>query len=372
MGKLNFFKSDIDFNQIMANLQKKNMLVQEIDSEKLESTFKKMKDEANLTPWYIYVMIGFGAWLSAILCLGALFAMKIIDIHSNHKILGVVFLLIAIVLCHASRKQIFLDQLALVLNITGHILFIMGVTKATNNITSIFTTIIILQTVMFFVYSNKLQRFVAPVTIIGALLIIMFDNQQYKLYYLILAVLCISSLYLWIKESYLNTKLCFDIHKPLAYGVIFSIPCLMIFSILPDLKENMHIDWRLISTILTISILYLEYYILSYHKIKFASLASIIIFLGTIVICAIALKSPGLIAAIFILLLGFHRGNFLITGIAVLFLINFLIFYYYNICLEMTLLYKSLVLMAMGLAFIIFRLSLIWLLKINKKGEQNV
>ena len=41
----------------------------------------------------------------------------------------------------------------------------------------------------------------------------------------------------------------------------------------------------------------------------------------------------------------------------------------YNICLGMTLLEKSLVLMATGLVFIIFRLSLIWLLKTNEKGE---
>ena len=67
---------------------------------------------------------------------------------------------------------------------------------------------------------------------------------------------------------------------------------------------------------------------------------------ASILFSAITLHSPGLIAALFTLVLGFHRGNKLLISISFVFLAGFLFFFYYN--MEMTLLNKSFILMGSG------------------------
>jgi uncharacterized membrane protein len=69
--------------------------------------------------------------------------------------------------------------------------------------------------------------------------------------------------------------------------------------------------------------------------------------LGTVLVSLPALWMPGILAATIVLALGFQRGNRILLGLAAIFLAIFLIAFYYN--LEVTLLAKSLLLLAAGL-----------------------
>ena len=91
----------------------------------------------------------------------------------------------------------------------------------------------------------------------------------------------------------------------------------------------------------------------------FAILAS------TILLAILLYQAPGIIAAIILLLLAFQRGNRVLMGIAIIFLVVFFVAYYYH--LNITLLMKSLTLMSAGACLLILRL----VFKPMLKGEKQ-
>jgi Domain of unknown function (DUF4401) len=71
----------------------------------------------------------------------------------------------------------------------------------------------------------------------------------------------------------------------------------------------------------------------------------------------LTLHTPGVIAAIGVLLLGFHRRSVVLLGMAVLFILAFGVGYYYD--LQLTLLAKSLALLGSGLVLLGLRLFIL-------------
>ena len=68
-----------------------------------------------------------------------------------------------------------------------------------------------------------------------------------------------------------------------------------------------------------------------------------------------AYQTPGILAAVIVLLLGFWRNNVLLMGLATLFLLFFLSAYYYN--LDIILLNKSYILMGTGVVLLALRFA---------------
>jgi uncharacterized membrane protein len=74
---------------------------------------------------------------------------------------------------------------------------------------------------------------------------------------------------------------------------------------------------------------------------------------ATVLLGLLTLSTPGLIAAVAVLTLGFDRRNRILIGIAAVFLVKFASVYYYS--LRMTLLAKSVVLVASGVLLLAAR-----------------
>jgi uncharacterized membrane protein len=116
-------------------------------------------------------------------------------------------------------------------------------------------------------------------------------------------------------------------------------------------------NWAPATLALTGLLLMLEYRLLAVDgrlrqkKLSFFALG------GTLALAAVSLNAPGIIGALFVLATGFHRGNRIITGLAVAFMAVFLSAYYYN--MEITLLSKSYVLLASGAILLLLRPLLI-------------
>ena len=74
---------------------------------------------------------------------------------------------------------------------------------------------------------------------------------------------------------------------------------------------------------------------------------------GTVLFLVPAMRAPGLVAAIIVLLLAFRTGNRILLGLALVFLLVYLSAYYYH--LEISLLLKSVTLAGSGLVFLALR-----------------
>ena len=78
-------------------------------------------------------------------------------------------------------------------------------------------------------------------------------------------------------------------------------------------------------------------------------------------------QSPGIIAAIIVLLLGYRRGNNVLIGLAIVFLSVFFIAYYYH--LNISLLMKSITLMSAGVGLLVLRFVLQRIFPLSKRGD---
>jgi len=77
---------------------------------------------------------------------------------------------------------------------------------------------------------------------------------------------------------------------------------------------------------------------------------------GAIILAAATLKAPGIGPATAVLVIGYANGNRVLAGLGILALLGYLSHYYYS--LEITLLEKSMVLAATGIALLVARLAL--------------
>jgi uncharacterized membrane protein len=82
--------------------------------------------------------------------------------------------------------------------------------------------------------------------------------------------------------------------------------------------------------------------------------------MGALLLSIPAIQIPGIIGSLTILLLGFHKGNKVLMGIAGIFLGYFVTLFYYD--MEITLLLKSIALIGSGILFLLIRHFLLRLL----------
>jgi uncharacterized membrane protein len=166
--------------------------------------------------------------------------------------------------------------------------------------------------------------------------------------------------HVWHYESSLATGAKGPVLRPVAYGLIAGLFLLLIPSGLPpDLRIHLRTthNWLPATVILAALLMLLEYRLLSFHGALKQRRLTILVFIGTLAMALASLKAPGIIAALFVLAIGFHRGNRIITGIAFAFLALFLSAYYYN--LNITLLNKSYTLLGVGAILLMLRPLLI-------------
>jgi hypothetical protein len=166
------------------------------------------------------------------------------------------------------------------------------------------------------------------------------------------------AVFIWENESYLSTTGAADVYLPVGYGLLAAMFVLLCLSTVDELD----IFWWWISAGgLLLLLLYLEYRTLSYYGLDLHPGIVLWVLGGTVLAVIPSMHTPGILAAIIVLLLGFRRGNRLLMGTAAAFLVLFLAFYYYS--LETTLLVKSFALMGTGLAILVARYFLLHYLK---------
>jgi uncharacterized membrane protein len=148
-----------------------------------------------------------------------------------------------------------------------------------------------------------------------------------------------------------------DMLEPVGYGTIAGLLIVLVFSAwfvaLGGLIRGGRADataWVLgPGTTIAIAVALMMLMVEVFHELRVNSLTVA----TPIVLALLTLSTPGIMAAIALLVLGFDQRNRILIGLAVVFLVKFFSVYYYS--LRMTLLEKSIVLVASGLALLAAR-----------------
>jgi uncharacterized protein DUF4401 len=152
--------------------------------------------------------------------------------------------------------------------------------------------------------------------------------------------------------------------EPVGYGIVVGMFAVLLFSsifaVADDLVRGPRSTrvnaWHLgpLTTVgLTAALVALELRSFSEQHVKPHVEAIVVSIAATVLLGLLTLSTPGIMAAITVLTLGFDRRNRVLIGLAIVFLVAFVSVYYYS--LRMTLLEKSMVLAASGLLLLAAR-----------------
>ncbi|ABX03900.1 MAG TPA: DUF4401 domain-containing protein [Herpetosiphon sp.] len=337
------------------------------DLELEPPTFVLTAQPPSEDPWYMRIFAGIGAWFAAFMFLGFLAITNIITNEFGALVVGLGLCAVAIGINRTNQASTFLRQLALAISITGQALVLFGWTIIVESVIVAALGMIVLEIALFVAHRDFSQRLISTLGVITAIHVIAGDLnnwvESFNYMYLLLSVMIISfSLLMWF-EAKIHEDQRWSSASPIAYGMLLfmAISSLLInfnwaeffsrgsFFILPALVGIICLGttiWMIINEF--------EY------KLGFIELGCIAF--GLLFIAFAGINTPAIIIALLIILLSYWRGYPVMFGFGCLALIGALSLYYYN--LNISLLYKSIILFGTGMMLLAIRALV---LKLNQK-----
>jgi len=300
------------------------------------------------SPWFVRALIGMGAWVSALFALGAIAAA--VKGRAGFLPLGALALGGGVVLLRLSRGE-FVRQLGLSTSLAGQGALAIGLANELGT-NSFLALALITEAILVVLVPYSVHRFSS--TVLAAL-----AGVALLVHLRLPAPLDVSALalaagagFLWMRQPRRLRRAGLDPWSSVAYALVLSLFGLLAAGLwdrgagLRDLVDGTASLGRLASAGMGLAVVALALAIAAEAGVprptplRAAALAALAL-LGFVTPSA-----PGVAAAVGVLLLGAHRRNGLLLGLAIVFLIAFLGLLYYS--LDTTLLAKALHLMAAG------------------------
>jgi hypothetical protein len=247
-------------------------------------------------------------------------------------------------------NSIFWGQLAFAFSLTGQGLTTAGIADWTNNTTQTAVLIALLEVVLFVAYPDLLHRMISVLMVVAAAVVVLYDQHLGNGIHALAILSALGTVGLWQAEARILGQRWGNLHAPLVYSLpiaLFAICGLAQVGLFPTTY------WWVSAIGLAVVLLYLGYQILSDLAIQPQSAVGLWFIAALVLVMIPAWQTPGIVAALIVLLVGYWRGNTLLLGLAMLFLLLFLGAYYYN--LDITLLNKSYILMGTGVVLLALR-----------------
>ena len=313
-----------------------------------------------ISTWYIKAMQGFGGWVAGFFLLGFVGAFLSSFFNSGNWLLLVIFAFmsngLSFLLSKASNKNEFLQQLALIFNLTGQLLFVWGLYELLESWgAGFFFLVFIYQSVIVYIISDYSSRLM---TSSFALFALFATFEQLGLTNLSMLFTALVFVFIWIKDDQWGTMI--KLWAPIAYGVSISLLIIHgqnafdpLFDWLNGSIGNSKLtiaSYWLGETGLAALFIYLVVVIARKYKVVLATSTGILLFIGLLLTLTINAVIPGISAALLLLLVGFMRQRRILLGLGIIAFISFIGWYYYS--LDITLLAKSMTLVGFGISFI--------------------
>ena len=333
-------------------------------------------------PWFARAIAGFGAWIATGCLLGFLVVTKIVDGDTSAIIVGVIFVVAAVFLRRtAEAEEEFKRQLAFAGSLAGQVLVTVGVLEQGRSAALAGVVALAMSALLIPLVPDQAHRFMSGLIGSIAALAAMADlrvawdlGELGPLGTIVvrgtdLAALAIVALIadVWrirIRERPLELA---DMLEPVGYGMIVGLFAILLFSSLfavaDDLVRGSRASrvnaWHLgpLTTVgIAAALITLEMQMFQEQRVRPRREPIVAAIGGTVLLGLLTLSTPGLIAAVAALTLGFDRRNRILIWLAAVFLVKFASVYYYS--LRMTLLEKSIVLAASGVLLLAGRVYL--------------
>jgi hypothetical protein len=317
------------------------------------------------TAWYIQAAMGVSAWIAAIFIIGFIVTGVVLsESAAAYIIAGLIFCGAAVGAKRFFPRSIFVGQLTLAVSLAGQGLLMAGFYIGTESLIVTCLLTIVMEAALIALYPARLHRFISSLAILGALLILIYGEWElYEATHILVFLLAGLALAIWYGDSWAAGRDLQELTRPVGYAAVIVLLGLLLPSVILGLD---FVDqWWISTVLLLIAFLGLVFLIarsggMALSPVVIGALAG-----AGVVLAVLTWQTPGILASLTILLLGFWRGQRLVWGLAVAFLAFFIGAYYYN--LDLTLYEKSLILMGTGALFFLARYLLLrWLAPVQE------
>lgn len=317
------------------------------------------------TPWFVRAMLGIAGWIGALFLLvfvasGLYF---IIKSATASFLVGITACALSAWLMRVRTGGDFATQFGLALSLAGQglVLFALG-TGLEPSPRNFALYMALFQALLFFTHANVIHRVWCALTCAAGLYLAMAGSAWMPYASGLLSLACA---WIWLNELRLAKH--GELFRPGGFGLALAL--MLISGILPFFGGGW--IWRTMQGAGEVDptqwvvhywlgaafngavLLWTVSRLLAREDIRTASVPGLRALFGTLLIALAALKTPGLDAAVLILLLGFANGNRVVAGLGVLALLSCLSAFYYS--LASTLMQKSALMAATGLALLALR-----------------
>lgn len=302
----------------------------------------------------IKVLSIFGGFLASLAFLGFLFIFGIYDSEIGMLILGILFIIGALIL---NRKfdRLIIDTFSISIYLIGYALVIIALLNL--DVDEDIVTLLVLFSALggLFISQTYILSFVSIVAIAVCFLILMISNDQYNLTHFYVAAYTLLLVFCFLNEArfYTSGIKWSKLYAPVRVGLIFSLLLgLIALGKLHLIPINQNYIW-LSSLAAFIGILYVVMELIKVIGVKSGQTKTLIYFLSVAVLLP-TVWAPSISGAILIILLSFKVNYKTGLAIGIIALTYFVSQYYYD--LNLTLLTKSIILFSSGVVFLFFYL----------------
>jgi uncharacterized membrane protein len=345
-----------DFQQVFDQLADEGLL----ETGWEQNVRDVLVEEHNEQPWYVRVMVGFSAWLASWMLIGFVVGAAVVESEQATLIMGVI-LVVGAVFARCVSDNDFMTQMALAVSLAGEGLIVFAVYEISDSFEATMFSFIFLEAVLVAFYPDAVHRFLSSASIFGALAGLLYKWELQSLLHVIVIGGAAGFIAMVFYERGFLARGQGQLVLPVKWGVLFGqLGVLMLSTIyvLPELGRDFEFfPFRWVSTLgLGVLLLFLIYRLERSGYFTLARNGKAIVYGACFVLIVAVLKAPGLIMALLLLLLGFARSDRVLLGVAIGFFVVFLAAFFYGI--EVTLLTKSLVLVAAGALLLVARIVL--------------
>ena len=311
-------------------------------------------------PWFVKLLMAIGAWVAAICFVACLPSVGLVYGRASIVFWAVAFLGVATSL-RRRTQHVFLLQLALALSVVGHCLALVGATTLATSYTGHFAAVaaaaIILCLVLYPLYCDSLHRFLSCLLAAGCLTAWIVESQVWQLIHVDMLTKIVAIGIVFMYRTDLRML------RPLGYAMAISMPA-SLFLVLLNVgvsEDAFAALWWPANIILAVTLIWLYQRVVGgWEQLRSEPL---MLAVGATV-CLASFTTPGVLAALGLMVLGYARGDRYLLGIGVAFFPVFIVVFYYE--WQISLLVKSWIMAGSGAVL----LSARWLLSLRTWAKE--
>jgi hypothetical protein len=311
------------------------------------------------TPWYIRAMLGIAGWIGAWFFIGFIGTALVLVFRSGAvtSAVGALCCATAYALFRVARERDFLPQFALAVSLSGQILVVTGLFTLLDGETGVamYLAIAAFELVLIALIENFTHRVWCTLAAAVALSLALAEWSAYGIHGLAAGAIAATFAGIWLNEHKWVKQ--GSLWRPVGYGVAFALVWFDAFGLAaqaigsaggPSTIGSLA-AWAgavIAGLVFVLSI----HRLLTQHDVAPASRVGRAALAAAGTVAVLTTGAPGVVVSLLILIIGFAGGHRTLFGLGVAALLGYLSWFYYS--LHVTLLTKSLVLVATGVVLI--------------------